>query len=45
MQGLPGNIDSGEMQLEGQPGVRPLPSGAYARWQAAPATPTSPLSK
>ncbi len=45
MQGMPGNIDSGEMQLDGTPGVRPLPSGAYARWQAAPATPTSPLSK
>ena len=33
LRGLPGAIESGEMLLTGAPGVLPLPSGAYARWQ------------
>ncbi len=35
--GLGGGVDSGEMLLEGAAGVRPLPSGAYARWVGASA--------
>lgn len=35
MQPLPGRIDIGEMVLKGDPGVMPLPSGTYARWQSA----------
>lgn len=31
---LPGDVDSGEMLLTGAAGVKPLPSGAYARWSA-----------
>lgn len=31
---LPGQHDAGEMLLTGAPGVRPLPSGNYARWVA-----------
>lgn len=32
MKGHRGRIDSGEMTLEGNKGVYPLPSGTYARW-------------
>jgi len=32
--GLGGSIESGEMLLEGAPGVLPLPSGTWARWTA-----------
>lgn len=32
---VPGNITSGEMLLTGETGVRPLPSGCMARWEAA----------
>jgi 23S rRNA (cytosine1962-C5)-methyltransferase len=32
MKGLKGNIDSGEMILEGKEGVFSLPSGTFARW-------------
>lgn len=31
--GQKGRVDSGEMLLTGAPHVRPLPSGAFARWQ------------
>jgi 23S rRNA (cytosine1962-C5)-methyltransferase len=31
-----GGLESGEMLLRGGAGVLPLPSGAYARWTAAP---------
>lgn len=34
MKGVPGTIDVGEMVLEGNQEVFPLPSGTYARWQA-----------
>ena len=34
LRGLPGGVSSGEMLLTGAPDVFPLPSGAYARWQA-----------
>ena len=34
--GLGGSIESGEMLLEGAPGVLPLPSGTWARWTARP---------
>lgn len=34
MKGLKGNIDSGEMVLEGKEGVFSLPSGTFARWTA-----------
>ena len=37
--GLGGAVASGEMLLEGAPGVLPLPSGDWARWTAASATP------
>lgn len=33
LRGLGGRVDSGEMLLEGTGGVRPLPSGSFARWQ------------
>jgi len=32
MGGLSGAIDCGEMTLTGAEGIRPLPSGSYARW-------------
>lgn len=32
MDGIKGNIDSGEMVLEGLHNVLPLPSGTFARW-------------
>jgi 23S rRNA (cytosine1962-C5)-methyltransferase len=32
-------IESGEMLLRGGPGILPLPSGSYARWSAAEASP------
>ena len=32
--GLGGSVESGEMLLEGAPGVLPLPSGTWARWTA-----------
>jgi len=35
LQGKGGGLDSGEMLLAGAPGVRPLPSGSFARWQTA----------
>lgn len=35
MQGLTGDLDSGEMTLTGKNGILPLPSGTYARWQHA----------
>jgi hypothetical protein len=31
-----GEVDCGEMLLTGAAGVRPLPSGTYARWIASP---------
>ncbi|MCC5849303.1 MAG: class I SAM-dependent methyltransferase [Verrucomicrobia bacterium] len=34
LQGLGGEVDCGEMLLTGGRGVRPLPSGNYARWIA-----------
>lgn len=34
LRGLGGAVTSGEMVLAGAPDVFPLPSGAYARWQA-----------
>ena len=34
LRGLGGAVTSGEMVLAGTPDVFPLPSGAYARWQA-----------
>ena len=34
LRGLDGAVTSGEMVLAGAPDVFPLPSGAYARWQA-----------
>lgn len=34
LRGLGGAVTSGEMVLSGTPDVFPLPSGAYARWQA-----------
>ena len=34
MRGLGGTLETGEMCLTGAPEVFPLPSGAYARWQA-----------
>ncbi len=34
LKGLKGEISCGEMLLEGAPGVSPLPSGSYARWQS-----------
>ena len=34
LRGLGGAVASGEMLLTGAEGVFPLPSGAYARWQA-----------
>ena len=34
LRGLGGTVTSGEMVLAGAPDVFPLPSGAYARWQA-----------
>lgn len=37
LEGLGGAIGTGEMLLEGAPGVLPLPSGDYARWTAGPA--------
>ncbi len=33
--GLGGSVESGEMLLEGGPGVLPLPSGMWARWTTA----------
>ena len=33
--GLGGSFATGEMLLEGAPGVLPLPSGTWARWTAA----------
>jgi len=35
LEGLGGAVETGEMLLEGAPGVLPLPSGDYARWTAA----------
>jgi hypothetical protein len=32
---LRGTTDCGEMLLTGNPGVLPLPSGAFARWVAS----------
>ena len=32
--GFGGSVESGEMLLEGAPGVLPLPSGTWARWTA-----------
>ena len=32
LEGLGGSVETGEMLLEGAPGVLPLPSGDYARW-------------
>ena len=34
LRGLGGAVSAGEMLLTGAPDVFPLPSGAYARWQA-----------
>ncbi len=36
MKELDGSVDCGEMLLTGSPGVMPLPSGSFARWQAPP---------
>lgn len=34
LAGLGGSVETGEMLLEGAPGVLPLPSGDFARWTA-----------
>lgn len=34
LEGQGGKIDAGEMLLEGEEGVLPLPSGSFARWEA-----------
>ena len=33
MKDYPGTLESGEMVLEGEKGVLPLPSGTYAKWE------------
>ena len=35
MAGLPGNVTSGEMLLEGKTGCYPLPSGTYVSWRVS----------
>ena len=42
--GLGGAVESGEMLLDGAPGVLPLPSGTWARWSAAPTSPKAGAS-
>ncbi|MGA0332997.1 MAG: class I SAM-dependent methyltransferase [Kiritimatiellia bacterium] len=34
LKGLKGKVECGEMLLEGEAGVHPLPSGSYARWSS-----------
>lgn len=34
LKGINGHLDSGEMMLTGGPEVKPLPSGAFARWRS-----------
>jgi 23S rRNA (cytosine1962-C5)-methyltransferase len=36
VEGLGGDVESGEMLLTGATDVLPLPSGAFARWRASP---------